>query len=167
MIPLTPFTFIGLKFIIITYSTLSQGKAPWEKRWRWISINNQAPIRPIWQLHGTAQYSNLTKVVSQLGSIFGLPGRSRGKYSCNVESVIISSKLTLRLGHVVTLSRIEVVVDDFKSVFLIQVSDHDTENLHFPGVGKEAARCGIFYLLIRMSICKTIRCDIFLTKLQM
>ena len=70
--------------------------------------------------------------------------------------MIISSKLTLRLGHVVTLSQIEVVVDDFKSVFLIQVSHHDTENLYFPGVGEEAARCEIFFLLIRMSICKTI-----------
>ena len=66
---------------------------------RWISFNNQAPIWPIWQLHGTVQYSNLTKVVSQPDSIFGLSGRSRGKYSSKVESVTIFSKLTLRLDH--------------------------------------------------------------------
>ena len=34
---------------------------------------------------------------------------------------------------------------NLETVFLIQVSDHDTENLHFPGVGEEAARCEIFY----------------------
>ena len=34
---------------------------------------------------------------------------------------------------------------NLETVFLIQVSDHDTENLHFPGVGEEAARCEIFF----------------------
>ena len=37
------------------------------------------------------------------------------------------------------------VILNFETVFLIQVSDHDTENLHFPGVGKEAARCEVFF----------------------
>ena len=44
---------------------------------------------------------------------------------------------------------------NLETVFLTQVSDHDTENLHFPGVGEEAARCEIFFLLIRIFICKT------------
>ena len=34
---------------------------------------------------------------------------------------------------------------NLETVFLIQISDHDTENLHFPGVGEEAARCEIFF----------------------
>ena len=34
---------------------------------------------------------------------------------------------------------------NLETVFLTQVSDHDTENLHFPGVGEEAARCEIFF----------------------
>ena len=56
-----------------------------------------------------------------------------------------------------TNSQIEVVVGDLKSWHnLLQVSHHDTENLYFPGVGEEAASCEIFFLLIRMSICKTI-----------
>ena len=112
----------------------------------WQSGSNLTNLTTAWY----HSISNPTKVVSQPDSIFGLPGRSRGKYSYNVKSVTMFSKLTLRSGHVEFCHHFSNwgcawVILNLETVFLVQVSDHDTENLHFPGVGEEAARCGIFF----------------------
>ena len=57
---------------------------------------------------------------------------------------------------------------NLETVFLIQVSDYDTENLHFPGVGEEAARCEIFFCSSECLFVKPqgVTSFFFLTKLQ-
>ena len=58
---------------------------------------------------------------------------------------------------------------NLETVFVMQVSDHDTENLHFPGVGEEAARCEIFFFSSEFLFVKphSLRqANHFLTRLQ-